>query len=180
MADKAGGFPRGLFDTKDRAVEDVVASPEAEADVLSTGRGAVALLSIVGRLQALEAAAREARIAQLGAEEKVRTVVLDNEEAEAKIEEQVLEIVDLQQQLSTALARVEELEAQTTAGGVEIQQAIGLIRAVLINIQDQGLQNIVDNGFLQSALTLLGATIFTPPPPPPPPPPPQEVEPPGE
>lgn len=161
MGDVPSSGPRGVFDTSDRAPQDLMESGDVEQDVLSTGRGAVALLSIVGRLQALEAAARQARIGELAAEERVRVVVLDNEEAQAEIERLTEEVINLQ-------AQVVDAKIETGSEQTEVKRIIDIIRPLVplvIQVRDQiveqGLENVFGRGLFTVA-TQLNNLLFIP------------------
>lgn len=80
----AGGVFRSPGRQRDKDEEDATELGRAVQQVDDPRTGAV-FLSLVNRLSVLEAAVRGARLGQLGAEERAEVLVIDNEEATARI-----------------------------------------------------------------------------------------------
>lgn len=134
MPEKPGlGAPRGLFrDFGKQAAQD-----EQDATALADGVQTVAdprfgavFLSIVNRLSTLEAAARNARIAQLGAEKAASVLVVDNEEATKLISE-------LTQQVSSLELKIAGLEGDLLSSEAEVGTAT--LTAKQANLANQAL-----------------------------------------
>jgi len=105
MPDVPGTGARGLFQFG-AATQEAPAVPlptEPEALQALEARGTALLLGILSRLQNLEGILRLERIERLSAEETVRTVVIDNEEAQALILELTAENSAIAEKLSTAV-----------------------------------------------------------------------------
>jgi len=100
MPDKPSIGRRGFFDTPDRqASRDEEDAQALGGQVVADPRAGAVFLSLVNRLSSLEAAARTERLRRLTSEERQEILVLDNEEAQAKIRELQDEIRLLQSEV---------------------------------------------------------------------------------
>ncbi len=113
MPDKPSAGPRGVFIASERQAardEEVATDMARHVQLVDDPRTGAVFLSIVNRLSTLEAAVRAERLLRLGAEARQEILVLDNEEATAKIALLQEEIGNLNAQLDEVAEVIPESE----------------------------------------------------------------------
>lgn len=110
MPDKAGTGARGIFQRGKDPQMEIPGTEATPGDIAVEQQGqlTVIVLGLLNRVHNLEAVARQARRAALFAEEAVRTIVLDNDQAEDRIAELEKEVRDLTRELTAAGEQAED------------------------------------------------------------------------